>query len=145
MDQISFKQSLALKLAFLVSTVGLILGIGWPLPEHPSGVFEEGLPDRAPSAESSGVGYSQPPRDGAAGIYVPKLELNHATLEELQTLPGIGEVLAQRVIAHRRTVGTFRSVDELRDVRGIGAKRMEQLRPLVTVGHPGSAADTDPE
>jgi len=59
------------------------------------------------------------------------LDLNHARIEELMELPGIGEKLAQRVVEYRQNQGGFRSVDELRKVRGIGEKRMERLRPLV--------------
>jgi competence protein ComEA len=59
------------------------------------------------------------------------LDLNHARIEELMELPGIGEKLAQRVVAYRQSQGGFRNVDELRKVRGIGEKRMERLRPLV--------------
>jgi competence protein ComEA len=59
------------------------------------------------------------------------LDLNHARIEELMELPGIGEKLAQRVVEYRQNQGGFRSVDELRKVRGIGGKRMERLRPLV--------------
>ena len=57
-------------------------------------------------------------------------------MEELTHLPGIGEVLARRVIERRTARGPFRSVDELREVTGIGDKRLEQLRPLVVAGSP---------
>ena len=59
------------------------------------------------------------------------LDINSARIEELMALPGIGETLAQRMVEYRKSHGGFRSVDELRKVRGIGEKRMEQLRPLV--------------
>jgi competence protein ComEA len=62
-----------------------------------------------------------------------KLDLNRATAEQLQRLPGIGPVLAQRVIEQRTTHGPFHTVDDLRDVKGIGKKRMDQLRPLIMV------------
>ena len=59
------------------------------------------------------------------------LDLNSARLEDFLELPGIGDKLAQRLVEYRKSHGGFRSVDDLRDVRGIGAKRMERLRPLV--------------
>ncbi len=59
------------------------------------------------------------------------LDINRAGLEELMALPGIGDILAQRMVEYRKRHGGFRRVDELRKVRGIGEKRMEQLRPLV--------------
>jgi competence protein ComEA len=66
------------------------------------------------------------------------VDLNSATAKELESLPGIGVVLAERVIAYRQSVGRFRTVDDLRGVAGIGAKKFDQLKPLVTV----AAADT---
>ncbi|MDG4764825.1 ComEA family DNA-binding protein [Solwaraspora sp. WMMD406] len=62
-----------------------------------------------------------------------KVDLNAATTEQLQTLPGIGPVLAQRIVDHRDRVGGFDSVADLREVSGIGDTRFDQLRELVTV------------
>lgn len=59
------------------------------------------------------------------------LDLNTAKLEDFIELPGIGEKLAQRLVDYRQSHGGFRSVEDLREVRGIGAKRFERLRPLV--------------
>lgn len=56
-------------------------------------------------------------------------DLNHATLDELISLPGIGGVVAVRIIEAR----PFRAVDELTRVRGIGARRLLRLRPWITV------------
>lgn len=64
---------------------------------------------------------------GAAG----PVSLNTATLEQLDTLPGVGPVLAQHILDHRTQQGGFRSVDELRDVKGIGEQRFADLRDLV--------------
>ena len=63
-----------------------------------------------------------------------KLNLNTATAEQLATLPGIGETLAQRIIAYREEYGEFVSIEELESVRGIGQKTLENLREFVTVG-----------
>jgi competence protein ComEA len=61
-----------------------------------------------------------------------KVNLNTATLQELDSLPGVGPVLAQRILDHRESTGGFRSVGELRNVDGIGASRFEDLKDLVT-------------
>lgn len=72
---------------------------------------------------STGAGGSAP----TGGL----VHLNSATLEELDTLPGVGPVTAQRIIDYRTANGAFSSVDELDAVPGIGPARLEQLRPLV--------------
>lgn len=68
---------------------------------------------------------------GAAGIPGGMVHLNSATLEELDTLPGVGPVTAQKILDYRAANGAFRSVDELDAVPGIGPTRLEELRPLV--------------
>ncbi|MFC4144874.1 ComEA family DNA-binding protein [Micromonospora mangrovi] len=61
------------------------------------------------------------------------VNLNTATLAQLDALPGVGPVLAQRILTHREQHGAFRSVADLRQVEGIGDARYEQLKELVTV------------
>lgn len=69
-----------------------------------------------------------------------QVDLNQATLLELEALPGIGPKLAQRVIEHRDENGPFRSVDDLRQVKGIGRKKFDRLRPHVLVTNTKSLA-----
>lgn len=60
-----------------------------------------------------------------------RVDLNRADAATLQLLPGIGARLADRVLAHRRDVGPFTSVDDLQAVSGVGPKTVERLRPYV--------------
>jgi competence protein ComEA len=74
------------------------------------------------------------PPEGAPGAPpAGPLDLNTATAEQLDTLPGVGEVTAGRIVAYR-TAHPFTSVDELLEVPGIGQRRFDQLKDLVTVG-----------
>lgn len=61
------------------------------------------------------------------------IDLNRATSVELEQLPGIGPAMAARILEYRAENGRFSSVEELDDVRGIGPKKLEKLRPLVRV------------
>jgi competence protein ComEA len=65
-----------------------------------------------------------------------KLDLNQATPEELEELPGIGPVLAARIVTYREEHGPFTSVEGLLEVPGIGEALLEKLKPLVEVSSP---------
>ena|SRR3981081_3516585 len=64
------------------------------------------------------------------------IDLNAATIKELMELPGVGQVTAKRIIEARQKSGRFRRVEDLLAVRGISTKRLEILRPYVTVSAP---------
>lgn len=83
-------------------------------------------------APSSGAASGSSTTGGTDGVAGP-VNLNTATQAELEALPGIGPSLAQAIVAERDRRGGFTSVDQLRQVRGIGDKRFADLRPLVTV------------
>jgi competence protein ComEA len=73
------------------------------------------------------------PGSGASADTTALINLNSATPVELEALPGIGPTLAEAIIAERERRGGFRSVNELRDVRGIGEKRFADLKDKVTI------------
>ena len=84
-----------------------------------------------PAADAGGApiaGVSAPARTASGPV-----DLNSATLEQLETLPGVGPVLAQHVLDWRGAHGRFTSVDQLNDVTGIGDVKFGALKPLVTV------------
>ncbi|WP_343286220.1 ComEA family DNA-binding protein [Streptomyces sp. AM 4-1-1] len=94
-----------------------------------------GPPGTQPGAPSGFTG----PGGGQAGSAMTggtvseanPISLGTATIEQLDTLPGVGPVLAQHIVDYRTQHGGFRSVDELREVKGIGDGRFADLRPLV--------------
>ncbi|MGH7236700.1 MAG: ComEA family DNA-binding protein [Nitrospiraceae bacterium] len=142
----SLARSLLIKLAMLTATVALVLWIGWPTqgPDlEPGETAPASSPQTSQTSTPGPLSAHEPAPPALAAPAtkrVSRLDINRATIEELQHLPGIGEVLARRVIERRTAHGPFRTVDELREVTGIGDKRLERLRPLVVAGPPAVAA-----
>lgn len=73
--------------------------------------------------------------DNSSGSQVTdsRINLNTATADQLDTVPGIGPVTAQRILDHRKRIGRFSTIDQLLDVSGIGTKTLEKIRPWVRV------------
>src|SRR3989441_12762885 len=72
------------------------------------------------------------------------VNINTATSEELQLVPGIGPATADKILQMRKSYGAFKSVDDLLAIRGLGPKRLEKLRKNLTVGKPVPAKRTTP-
>ncbi|HEY2544530.1 MAG TPA: helix-hairpin-helix domain-containing protein [Candidatus Acidoferrum sp.] len=68
------------------------------------------------------------------------INLNTATSEELQLVPGIGPATADKILQMRKSYGAFKSVDDLLAIRGIGAKRLEKMRKYLTTGRAAPAS-----
>ena len=131
-------QSLLIKMAMLAAVALLVLWIGWPLSEQ-GGLEKPRAPSHKQATGSQGLAerssvITQSPANQCSRL--SRLDLNRATVEELQRLPGIGKTLAQRVVERRREHGPYRTVDELTEVKGIGGKRLARVRPLLRVGRP---------
>lgn len=66
--------------------------------------------------------------------YILPVAINHAGIDLLTTLPGIGISLAQNIIAYRETHGDFTSIEDLLNVEGIGKKRLDEIRDYIVIG-----------
>ena len=86
------------------------------------------VPTRAPAVKSAAA-----PSSSAPGAPGPPVNLNTATLEQLDTLDGVGPATAQKILDYRKEHGGFGSVDELDQIPGIGEKRLAALREHVRV------------
>ncbi len=93
-------------------------------------VGRRGASGSGPSSSGVTSGTGSTGSGGEAGQLV---NLNTATLDELETLSGIGEVLGQRIIDYREQHGPFRTIEDLMNVSGIGDKRFADLKPYITV------------
>ena len=137
------------KLSMMVVTMALVFWIGWSVPQSRHGEDLQGKGSvqsakvdsqraTAPAALTADVAEQpsgrvpvspQPSMRSAS----EKLDLNMATEQEIESLPGIGPILAGRIVEYRQSRGAFRTVDQLRQVKGIGKKKFDRIRMLVNV------------
>ncbi len=83
------------------------------------------VPGPGSGSDSTGTGVGT----GSDGL----IDVNRAGVAELETLPGVGPVLAQRIVDHRKANGPFRTVEDLLSVSGIGERKLESLRSHIRV------------
>ena len=138
----SFLQSLFIKLSMLAMTMGVVWWIGWQVPQtmQRPAVSHAAVISTEPAAltTAAAADTSVPPAGASAAGSVSsrpqRIDLNRATVTDFDQLPGVGPVLAKRIADYRKSVGRFHAVEDLRAVKGIGKKKLEQLKPFVTVG-----------
>ncbi|WP_156686011.1 ComEA family DNA-binding protein [Mycobacterium sp. Marseille-P9652] len=107
----------------------IVVGLA-PGPGRPTALGSSVAPGTAPASRTPAPGPGSSPAPSRAG---GALDLNTATVEQLDALPGVGPVTAAAIVAWRQANGRFTSVDQLGDVDGIGPARLDKLRPLVRV------------
>ncbi len=81
----------------------------------------------------------------ALGDESPKIDLNTATLSQLKGLPGIGPVIAERILELREKSGPFKRIEDLMNIRGIGEKKFLKLKDLITIKTPKQKSDGNSE
>ena len=74
------------------------------------------------------------PKPAASAAASTPINLNTATVAQLETLPGIGARTAQLIVEHRQKHGNFKKIEELMNIKGIGEKSFLKIKPMVTVG-----------
>lgn len=100
-------------------------------PAAPTPTPKPAPPTPAPTSPLPG---SPKPAPVKAASLTKLININTATKAELELLPRVGPALAQRILDYRAQHGQFKTIEELDNVKGIGTKTMELLRPLITVG-----------
>jgi competence protein ComEA len=84
-------------------------------------------------AEAADAGQTAKPAPAPAATSTTPLDLNAATLADLQKLPGIGPALAARIVEYRQKSGGFKKIEELMNIQGIGEQSFLKLKALVAI------------
>ena len=117
------------------------VGVTITAPETPLQEPPASDPAPAPPPADAQISPAEPPKTeeqpqvGAPNAGDGRININLATQTELTDLPGIGAVLASRIIDYRRQHGDFQRIEDLRNVSGIGEKRFESIQDKITVGN----------
>ena len=119
---------IAVTLIFGAFTAGFFLG-----RNHNHTEVQLSVPAAMQTAPAETTAPPEETTEATEAITFP-ININTATQEELMALPGIGEVLAGRILAYRDEHGDFQNVEGLLNVKGIGEKRMEEILDLITIG-----------
>jgi competence protein ComEA len=123
----------------LAFTLGDSLALGFSAPAPGDSPTAQSPPADAPASDSGATSPDRdrtaPPDTAAQTAFAAdgRLDLNRASADELESLPGIGPKTAERIVADRLKRGRFRTVKDLGRVKGIGPKTLARLAPHLTV------------
>ena len=127
-------RSLTIKLIMLAGTLAFLIALNWSGPNR--GADTQHLAAQHPLSPTHAVASTSSKKVERRFNNEPSIhaiDVNLSTAQELEALPGIGPILAKRIVEHRSQVGGFKSIQELDNVKGIGPKKLQALLPLIKV------------
>jgi competence protein ComEA len=142
--------TLLVRLAMVALTMAVVCWIGWKIPAsrhaealHAASLVETAGPPPLPVPPTKPLAPPTPlqerrPQNPAQPFTTISLDVNRASQQDFERLPGIGPVLAGRIIEYREARGGFRDIEQLRRVKGIGKKTFERIREFVAIVSPVS-------
>ncbi len=127
-------RSLTIKLIMLAGTLAFLVVLNWSGPNRGADTRhlaeQHSLLSTHAVASTSGKKVKHSLHNEPS---IHAIDINLSTAQELEALPGIGPILAQRIVAYRKSVGGFQSIQDLDQVKGIGTKKLQVLRPLIKI------------
>ena len=131
---LSLEKAKEKKMKGMIKKVGLVLSMVCLV----AALVVTSLPVNAENPQSGNTAASaqktpKAPRVAKKALPTGKISINTASETEFQKLPKVGPAMAKRIIEYRNSVKSFKTVEELRNVKGIGPKIFEQLKPYVTL------------
>ena len=127
-------RSLTIKLIMLAGTLAFLVALNWLGPNR--GADTQHLAAQHPLSPTHAVASISSKKVERRFNNEPSIhaiDVNLSTAQELEALPGIGPILAQRIVEYRSQIGGFQSIQELDHVKGIGPKKLQALRPLIKI------------
>ena len=132
-----FARNMIAVFAVLLAVFAIAFYIGRNSVAFDVGISVSKMPAKELSTEAAEPVQAEKDQAPASATLPPEqypLNLNTASREQLMTLPGVGEMLAERIIEYREQVGPFSAIEQIMDVKGIGEGTFVKLQTMITVG-----------